>query len=104
MVNLKRLTVVLLVCVLVALTLVGCGGGEEGITLEQFEQVTYGMSESEVRSIFGEEGMLISSEADVLGEPDTNRIYGWSGRGGEGFATIRFINGRVMTRNQTGLE
>jgi len=82
----------------------GCGDGEEGITLEQFQQVAYWMSESEVRDIFGEEGMLISSEADVFGDPNGIRIYGWSGRGGDGFATITFNGGRVASRSQMGLE
>jgi len=101
--NLKRLIAVLLVSVLLTLGLAGCST-EEGITLEQFEQISYGMSESEVRRILGSEGMLISSEPSSPISSFIQTRYGWTGVEGEGFAVVSFINGIVHGRRQIGLE
>lgn len=103
MIDLKKLIAVLLLSSLIVFGLSGCSR-EEGITLEQFEQISYGMSESEVRRILGSEGMLISS-GDLL--PASSLIqtrYGWTGVGEEGFAVVSFINGAVTGFRQTGLE
>lgn len=81
--------------------LTGCSH-DQGITLDQFEQIQFGMSESEVERILGE-GMFIHETGRNMGI--VVRSYGWEGRGGSGFAVISINHdGIVIDLNQRGLE
>jgi len=70
----------------------------DGVTLEMFNQVTYGMSLDRVIEIFGTEGNYIFTSFEV-------RTYGWQGNSDNAFVTLSFNrDGILMTRQQIGLE
>lgn len=96
-------------------TLTFCGGcfscfsspeDDDGITLEEYEQIEQGMSYEEVCDIIGCEG-VVSGESEYMGEYlDMNiEMYGWRDEsGGVGYCTVTFSNGEVIEKTQINLD
>lgn len=94
------------VCVTALLGLVGCGSASHVVTLDEFNQISNGMSYSQVVSIVGAEGSLASSNymdgvPGVMGSIDT-RAYMWRNNDGSNMMCM-FQNDRMMTKAQAGL-
>ena len=74
-----------------------------GISAEEFAQLRAGMSYSEVVSIIGSEGELMS-ENEMAGY--RTQMYMWEGEGtfGVGNANALFQNGEMVQKSQFGLD
>lgn len=74
------------------------------MTLQQYNQIEYGMSYQQVREIIGKDGVLTAE----LGEKDTEShtlTYTWQGNDeASSMAELTFINDKLVTRTQVGLQ
>lgn len=75
--------------------------GDVKVTLKQYNQIKDDMTYKEVVEIFGgkETG---SSESEVAGIK--SQIMTWNGNGTFSVVSIGFIDGKVSSKSQTGLE
>ncbi len=71
------------------------------VTLANFNKVRTGMTYSEVSGIFGSPGEL-NAQSEFGGY--TSEIYSWDAAKGFGSATVTFMNGKVQSKAQFGLE
>lgn len=75
------------------------------ITMEEFNQITTGMTYDEVVSIIGGEGEILSQTDLGLGSEYNSVMYEWQGEGGIGAnANVMFQGGVVVSKAQFGLE
>ena len=71
------------------------------VTLQQYNQVQDGMTYDEVVSIFGGKENS-SSESEIAGIK--SEVKTWNGNGTFSVVSIGFIDGKVSSKSQTGLE
>jgi len=71
------------------------------VTLANFGKVQTGMTYSEVSDIFGGPGEL-TAQSEFGGFK--NEIYSWAPDKGFGSVTVTFMNGKVQSKAQFGLE
>ncbi|MNI63950.1 hypothetical protein D3C73_1193640 [compost metagenome] len=68
------------------------------ITFEQYQQIKVGMSYEEVSGIIGGDGSALSESDDMI-------VYTYSGNSYTGGnAVFSFVNGKLITKAQAGLE
>ncbi len=72
-----------------------------GVTLASFNKVQTGMTYAEVSEIFGGPGEL-TAQSEFGGYK--SEIYSWEAAKGFGNATVSFMNGKVQSKAQIGLE
>jgi hypothetical protein len=71
------------------------------VTLANFNKVQTGMTYGEVSKVFGNPGELtVQSEFGGY----KSEIYSWKAARGFGSATVTFMNGKVQSKAQFGLE
>jgi len=78
----------------------GLNGKTKAVTLNQFDQVSSGMTYEQVKKIMGEG--YITSEHYILGS--TMTTYEWDGNDLFSTASVTFDNGKVSSKYQTGLS
>lgn len=77
----------------------------ETISLEEFNQITNGMTYDEVVSIVGSQGTLLSETDLGIGSEYATTMWKWEGEGSTGAtAHIMFQDGKVVNKSQIGLE
>lgn len=74
---------------------------QEKMTLEKFNKIETGMTYQQVVEIAGEEGTL-STESAYANQ--TMKIYYWYASNGIANATVSFMNGKVTSKSQIGLD
>lgn len=75
------------------------------ITLDEFNQITNGMTYQEVVDIVGGPGELLSESDLGLGSEYVSAMYMWDGEGSIGAnANVMFQGGAVVSKSQLGLE
>jgi hypothetical protein len=80
----------------------GPKGNGATITKSEYNKITKGMSYSEVKFLIGGKGKLKSSSS---ADGYTEKVYSWKGNGSAGSnAVIKFANGEVRAKSQTGLR
>jgi hypothetical protein len=86
--------------------LIGCSAGHQVITLDEYNQVSDGMSYSQVVSIVGEDGKENSSSTmpGVPGytEAIITKAYSWQNADGSNMICM-FQNDRLISKAQAGL-
>jgi hypothetical protein len=132
-VNNKKLTIFVIVAAFLSVIVIACcgdlsGGGEEppapvtpaepaepsapapapvpeapagGVTMANFNKVQTGMTYAEVCGIFGGPGEMMA-QSEFMGT--SSEIYSWDASSGFGNCTITFMNGKVQSKAQFGLE
>ncbi len=96
-----RMIAAVLVCSVLAGVLAGCGGGG-GLTKENYDKVTNGMSPDEVKGILGEptEKQSVSGALGGLTGDVSQWVYK---EGDDKVITIQFKDGKVVSKVATGL-
>lgn len=75
------------------------------ISLEEFYQITTGMTYTEVTSLIGSPGEMLSSTDAGLGPEHITELWSWDGEGSQGAnANVMFQGGKVISKAQSGLE
>lgn len=75
------------------------------ITLDEFNQITNGMTYQEVVDIVGGPGELLSETDLGMGSEYASAMYMWEGEGSIGAnANVMFQGGAVVSKSQLGLE
>ena len=78
---------------------------DETISLDEFNQITTGMSYDEVVAIIGSQGELLSESDLGLGPEYATSMWMWEGEGSIGAnANVTFQGGSVIGKAQFGLE
>jgi hypothetical protein len=93
--------------ILVAILLAGCASGNDIVSRSEYEQISYGMSYSQVASIIGYEGIQTSG-GTMDGIPGvmpslTTEMYMWQNSDGSNLI-VMFQNDALVNKTQTGLE
>lgn len=76
---------------------------ENKITLQKFNEIKTGMTYSEVVSIIGEEGTVLS-ETDIGDSRYKTTIYNWYASNGIANANVTIQGGKVVSKAQFGLK
>ena len=75
------------------------------ISLEEFNQISTGMTYTEVTSLIGSPGEMLSSTDSGLGPEHITELWSWEGEGSLGAnANVMFQGGKVTSKAQSGLE
>ncbi|MGN0077119.1 MAG: DUF3862 domain-containing protein [Parafannyhessea sp.] len=77
------------------------GSSSVQITMDQYNQVQTGMTYDQVKQVMGGDGELTS---DTKVADHTSQIYMWSGKSVGANATITFMDGKVESKAQYGLD
>ena len=93
----RSIVIVGMAIILVALLLIGCGGGSDNITMEQFNSIEIGMDYSEVATIFERPGELFHAAGNA-------RVYHWENSSPYALITVIFVNDEVDSTAQVGLD
>jgi len=93
--------------ILIATLLTGCASGNDIVTLSEYNQISYGMSYSQVASIIGYEGIQTSG-GTMDGIPGvmpsvTTEMYMWRNSDGSNLI-VMFQNDALVNKTQTELE
>ena len=75
------------------------------ISLDEFNQISTGMTYTEVTSLIGSPGEMLSSSDAGLGAEYVTEVWSWEGEGSLGAnANVMFQGGKVTSKAQSGLE
>ena len=118
----KKILNVLTILLLASLAFIGCSGADskttndnnsqnqietkstEGvITLDQYNQISEGMTYEEIKAIIGSEGTA-GTEIGKEGDAVHSISYNWTGSEVASFATLTFTNNELQLKFQTGLK
>ncbi|WP_379968313.1 hypothetical protein [Ectobacillus sp. sgz5001026] len=74
-----------------------------GITATQFASIKEGMSYDEVKQLLGSEGDIIN-ESGEKGTPTYKVDYAWPGKTSRTMGRVTFLDGKVRSTFQNGLQ
>lgn len=92
---------------LISILLTGCASGSDVVTRSEYDQISYGMSYSQVASIIGYEGIQTSG-GTMDGVPGvmpsiTTEMYMWQNSDGSNMNAM-FQNDALVNKAQFGLK
>lgn len=95
---------VLLSAFLASGVLVACGSDDHRVTItaREYGRIEIGMTYPNVRRIVGGPGELTSSTSNAAGFQ--GRVYTWPGTSSGSSSRVRFANGTVFSKTESGLR
>lgn len=79
----------------------GVDTSDSAVTLKQYKKVKTGMTYKKVVKIFGSEG---TENASSSAAGSTGKVYTWSGEATGSTVSITFVDNKVQSKAQVGLE